>query len=183
MQSKFNAFFILGTILSLLPAAEAHAEAPEWFSAHLEQMVAGEGRWVTDNSAYMSEQEPFDEYGLEWRWGLGKASVTGRLFGLNDGEEQGTFWQFRVFWHPGEGRAHIYQWGGNGAIAMGHLYSVGSNRVRLEQELMMPDGSVRRIGHDTVHEPGVQDGRSYNISADGTWKEDRHYVWHLKRAE
>jgi hypothetical protein len=40
-----------------------------------------------------------DAYGITWEWGLNKKSPVDRLYGLRDGKEVGTFWEFREFWH------------------------------------------------------------------------------------
>jgi hypothetical protein len=155
------------------------AAAPAWFRANLAFTMEGGGRWVTDNAAYRSDQEPSDAYGQEWTWGLGQQSITGRLFGLRDGEEVGTFWEFRLFWHPGERRAVLQQFGADGTLLLGTVEPTGEHTHRSEQERFAPDGSRGAVGHESVNaEDGTHVTRSFDIAADGTWTPRRSYTWH-----
>ena len=61
-----------------------NGEIPQWF---LNDMESNIGVWITDNDTYVSENEPYTQYGMEWRWGIGKTSIIGRLFGVVDGKE------------------------------------------------------------------------------------------------
>jgi hypothetical protein len=173
----------LALTLAAVPATaqESPSTPPEWFRHHMEFMTRDGGRWLTDNAAYKSEGEPFDAYGLEWTWGLGKQSLKGRLFGLKDGKEVATFWEFRVFWHPGEGQVWMYQFGGNGVVGAGTMESRGGSSTRSTQQFFQPDGSRTSVGHETEDTAeGHHVTRSFKIAADGTWKPDRTYTW--KRA-
>lgn len=156
------------------------AERPQWFDKHLAYMVADGGRWITDNGAYRSEDEPFDAYGTQWTWSLGRAGMTGRLFGLKDGGEVGDFWQFRVFWHPGEGRAIVQQFNARGDLGVGPLFPVGEGAMRSVQEFFAPDGTMTRVGHDSIERAGEHETRSFDILPDGSWRSRRTYVWVLE---
>lgn len=176
-----------GTLVAQEPggtgAASASAKDPapaEWFVEHNAFLTQQGGRWITDNLAYKSDNEPYDEYGLEWRPGLGGKSITGRLFGLQDGKDIGTFWEFRIVWHPGEGQAYVHQFGGDGTYGVGTMERMAEGKIRIVQDVFSPDGTRARIGHDSTHGPGewVHD-RSYDIAQDGTRKERRSYDWKL----
>lgn len=166
-------------IFTLLVSLSAHAEPPAWYLAHMEDLSPDAGAWIADNSAYVSDDEPYEAYGIEWRWALGKQGVTGRLFGIIDDEEVATFWDFRLYWHPGEGRAYLQQFGGNGRFGSGILYPVGEDTYRVEQDFFALDGTISRSGHETVVSDTVHDGYSYRILEDGSWQVQRHYVWKL----
>lgn len=158
------------------------AERPPWFDEHLAYMVADGGRWITDNGAYQNEDEPWDAYGTQWQWAPGRTGMTGRLFGLKDGKEVGDFWHFRVFWHPGEGRAIVQQFAGHGVIGIGPLYPVGEDTIRSDQQFFNPDGTSTRVGHDSIESEGRHETRSFDIQPDGSWQPRRTYVWVLEPA-
>lgn len=177
MKTGHRASRVAAIVLVLAPAAISAAEAPAWFIEHMTGRVEG-GRWVTDNP-YRSDEEPYESYGMEWVWGLGKQSMIGRLFGYQDGEETVDFWQFRVFWHPGEDEASIYQWGHGGVVGIGTISAV-ENGTRSEQTFHSPDGTTSRTGHESIESATEMDTRSFNISEDGEWTPRRHYIWHAE---
>jgi hypothetical protein len=167
------------------PAASPDPEPappPEWFVAHMAFMTQGSGRWITDNAPWLSEQEPWEAYGTEWKYGIGKASLTGRLFGLKDGKETGTFWEFRTWWHPGEKEVKAFQIGGGGAVALGTMLSTGPGISRATQTFFAPNGSSWSVGHDQTDSGTSHTTQSWNVAADGTWTKQRLYVWHLEQA-
>jgi hypothetical protein len=159
----------------LLSASTAFAQAPpDWVREDMARMI---GRWVADNSAYQNAEEPFDAYGIEWTWGLGEKHVRGRLFGLIEGEEAGTFWEFVHFWHPGEQRVMVYQFGGDGTVGLGALERLGEGRSELLQTFYRPDGAHWRGGHREEAREGERHSQSYDVSDDGIWTARRSYVW------
>ena len=162
-------------LLLYASAVPAQSQTPDWVQEEMEVMI---GRWIADNSAYQSEDEPYESYGIEWSWGIGEGSVVGRLFGLHDGEEVGPFWDFRQFWHPGEEQLMVYQFGWGGVVGVGPVERVDEHTSRLLQTFYDPDGSTRRVGHRTERRDGVERGQSFDVSEDGTWTERRTYTWH-----
>lgn len=151
---------------------------PSWLRNHMSFLARDGGRWITDNSGYRAEGEPFDGYGIEWRWGLGELSLTGRLFGLQDGEEQGTFWEFRTVWHPGLGQAMAYQFGASGVVGEGIIEHTGAGQTRMTQTFHGIDGSSFTVGHESEDAPdGTHITKSFDIQPDGSWKPRRTYVW------
>lgn len=148
---------------------------PPWVVAHWERLV---GRWVADNTAYRSDAETFDAYSIEWSWGLGKASLTGRLFGLEGGEEAGTFWEFREFWHPGTGRLTAEQFGADGVYGVGSQERLDDGKLEMAQVFYSPGtGAVSRIGHRSWFEGQVHVTESFDIDENGVWKPRRVYRW------
>lgn len=165
--------------LALIASFKVSAAPPDWYFEHMQDLSPDAGTWIADNSEYVSDDEPYEAYGIEWHWTLGKQGVTGRLFGIIDEKEVATFWEFRLYWHPGDERAYLQQFSGNGRFGTGILYMVGDDTYRVEQDFFTPDGTVTRSGHETVVSDRVHDGYSYQILPDGSWQMNRHYVWHL----
>ena len=159
-------------------AAEPPLDAPPaWLQAHMAHAVAGGAAWRADNSAYRSEAEPWEAYGLRWQWGPGRTSMTGRLYGIRDGKEDGTSWEFRAFWHPGERKAFIHQYGAGGAVGIGTLSASGDAAVRSEQTFFAAGEPPRREAHDYVT-TGPAEHRTTSFAwADGAWQPRRTYVW------
>lgn len=154
----------------------APAEAPAWLQEHFERMTAKGGRWLTDNSPYRSEQEPWDAYGLEWTWGVGKQSIKGRLYGLSGGQEKATFWEYRLVWHPGDAVALLYQFGVGGTFGFGPMKSPAPGIEELEQTFWEVDGRVWRLRH-TARLVGEALEMSSLHEVDGGWEKRRTYTW------
>ena len=82
----------------------------------------GGGSWLADNSNFKNENEPFDAYGTEWEWGIGKMSMQEESFvAVKDGNEDATFWEYLVFWNPNEKKAVFQQFGGGGIVGVGEI--------------------------------------------------------------
>lgn len=150
--------------------------APAWLREEMTQLASGTGRWLVDNRANMSPDEPWDHYGMEWTWGLGRQTLEGRLFALKDGKEAGSIWEYRIFWHPGEGSAYVQQFAGDGSFGSGTLVSDGKGGVFLDQMIYSPDGPVVRVGHQAHFAQDVRITRSLNWGS-GTWAPRREYHW------
>lgn len=181
MNLKTTALFLLLTVATLPGQAAdppAPAAPPAWFLAHIEFLT--QGRWITNNEDYKSDNEPFDEYGMEYEAGLGGQRVRGRLFGLVDGKEVATFWEFLTVWHPAENRVLAFQFGADGTYATGTVVATGEHTHRTEQTFWRPDGSSWRSGHENEE---ASDGsfitRSFDIEADGSWTAKRVYTWRV----
>lgn len=153
------------------------AMPPAWFEEHVAFLIAGSGLWIADNSAYRSEQEVAEAYGIHWRPGLGNGSARGELFSIEDGRRTHTHWELRVYWDPGLGEARLVQWGQGGMMLSAQLSSVGDGRFRAEGHLSRPGGPVLRLAEE-VHDadPDVQTNRSLALT-DGVWTLQREYRW------
>lgn len=167
--------FLAGTLLAFPPNA-AQRTAPAWFQEHMALMTAGGGRWLADNGTYRSDGEPFDAYGMEWDWGLGKKSLKGRLFGLSEGVEQDTFWEFRLYWDPAAAEAVALQFGADGTVGRGVLEDRGEGATASEQTFVSPAGVAREVRHETRTTRERQVTESFERQGDG-WRADRSYVW------
>jgi hypothetical protein len=149
---------------------------PAWLRQEMTRLAQGTGTWVADNQQFMSAEERFDHYGLEWSWGLGKQSLKGRLYGIIGGKDIGTFWEYRMFWHPGESRAILEQFGSDGTYAVGVVIPDGKGGTTMEQTFYAPDGSKRRSGHESSWDGEVHVTQQLEWRED-RWVKDRLYRW------
>jgi hypothetical protein len=172
------------TLFSLLAAAVLSAAGtpiapppgppPEWVPAYMADAI---GTWVTDNRAYRSEQEPADAYGIEWSWGLGRRSLVGRLYGLQNGREIGTFWEFREYWHPADGQLVTSQFGADGTVGIGPHTRLANGSMEMVQRFSSPDGREWRTAHRSERRGDELTTRSFDVGPDGTWTDRRVYTW------
>jgi hypothetical protein len=176
LRAPGGTIVVIVALLSLGWAGPAHAQQagiPDSVLAHMEQTV---GFWLTDNSAYQNEDEPFDHYALEWKWGAGRKSLVGRLYALTAGEESGTFWDFRQFWHPGERAVIVQQYGWDGTFGTGPVTWIEPGVSELIQIFYTPDGASNKNRHVTRETATEHDGGSFDW-VDGQWQARRSYVW------
>ena len=149
---------------------------PEWFNTLNANSI---GYWVADNSKYKSEQETYDAYGIEWKWGIGKSSIIGRLFGMSDRKEVGDFWQFRQYWDNEKQEAIISQFGYGAALGIGPISPTDdSGGFESIQTFSNADGNVRLEKHVTQLEGDKQRTTSWTQNAKGEWEEGRTYNWY-----
>jgi hypothetical protein len=157
------------------PGGATAAPIPPEVLANWEQLI---GTWIADNTRFRSEQEPFDAYGIDWNWGQGNRSLTGRLYGLQAGRDIGTFWQFREFWHPGEAQVIAMQFGSGGVYGAGpHRIEPDGTSEMLQTFFDPSAGTVERVGHRSELRAREHVTRSFNVSIDGTWTPRREYTW------
>lgn len=149
---------------------------PAWLRHEMTRLVQGTGTWLTDNRQFMSAEERFDHYGLEWSWGLGKQSLKGRLYGIIGGKDSGTFWEYRMFWHPGESRAILEQFGSDGTYGVGIVIPDGKGGTTMEQTFYAPDGSQRRSGHESSWDGEIHTTQQLEWRNNG-WVKHRLYRW------
>jgi hypothetical protein len=140
------------------------------------------GTWIASNQQYKSDLDPMDAYGITWEWGLNKKSLVGRLYGLRDGKEVGTFWEFREFWHPGEHRVIATQFGRDGTYGVGP-HDIGSDGTsEMLQTFFAPEeGAIRKIGHRAHLKGDVHTTSSFDVNDQDDWKPRRSYVWRRQR--
>jgi hypothetical protein len=157
-------------------SVQQDAPMPGWLRQEMTRLAQGTGIWVTDNRLFMSDDERFDHYGLEWTWGPGKQSLKGRLYGIIDGNDVGTFWEYRMFWHPGESQAILEQFGSDGTYGVGVVTAGDQGGTRMDQTFYAPDGSTRRSGHESSWDDEAHLTQQLEWR-DGGWAKDRLYRW------
>lgn len=150
---------------------------PVWVIEHWEIMVNDDRPWIADNSAYTSENEIYEAYGMKWEWGLGNKSIKGRLYGIIDDKDVGAFWEFHSVWHPGEKSVKDFQFGSDETLGIGTLIQTGPASVEQAMEFFAPDGSSYKMGHRVEIKNGERHSKSFFIDADGQWQERRFYIW------
>ncbi|WP_109300288.1 hypothetical protein [Aquimarina sp. AU474] len=164
-----NISIFLFTIISF-----AQPKVPDWFIKNMEQSI---GTWVTSNDMYKNKNEPFDAYEMQWEWGVGKQSITGKLYGLIANKRQGFFWEFRQYWDVKKHQGTIVQYGGDGSIGIGPLVMKKDQFFELIQEFVSPKGEKTTHGHRSSFKKGKLTTTSYGISTNGKWTENRTYEW------
>lgn len=168
--------FILSMALLAAPVC-AMAQSPAWFVDEIKTLTAESGRWVADNSAFKSEGEPFEAYVIEWKAGFDGHTMTGRLFGLKDGVETPSFWEFRQYWHPGRAEATLDQFGWGGVLGSGPMTREGAGVTVTDQTFYQPDGTSRREGHRSYfRDAQTHVTESFDIAGD-KWTPRRTYIW------
>ncbi len=185
MWKQFSGNAMLGglacaALLLLTVRAQQGDALPGWVTADWQYWTQGSGRWIADNSAYKAPNEPFDAYGTEWKLGLGKKSLKGRLFAVRDGKEVGTIWEFHSYWHPAEKRVVLLQFGSDGTFATGTMRVTGEKMTESLERFFDPAGKSTQLGHRAELHPGEARMQSYDVSEDGTWTQRRYYVWKLQ---
>ncbi|MEQ8763533.1 MAG: hypothetical protein RL885_06380 [Planctomycetota bacterium] len=164
--------------LLTIPSFPAPDAAPKWLQEHMEFLAKDGGLWITDNSTYRSEQEPFDQYGIQWRYGIGEKTLHGELFGLKDGEKVATFWELLSYWDPEAKVVRHLQFGGDGTVARGTAEALEDRGEKSDETFVSPDGSKRRVGHESTYgEHGTYLTQSFDIDEEGQWTKRRLYTW------
>jgi hypothetical protein len=159
------------------------AEPPGWYLENIQFLTADGGTWIADNSAYKSDDDVWDAYVIIWRTGPGGYSMSGRMFGVANGERSKMdFWLFSQFWNPVRKVAVVEQYGW-GTIGIGTL-TQGRDQgdAVVEQTFAGFDGVSTRKGHRSTNPSNVsQITTSYDIEDDGQWIEKRTYEWKRQR--
>ncbi len=151
--------------------------SPEWVARYFESMV---GTWIAENTVYRGPAEPFAAYGIEWKLGLGGKSLVGRLYAIREGKEADTIWEFREFWHHGDGALLATQLGSDGTYGVGPHVRKADGTMEMLQTFYAPSGAVTRVGHRSSFDGGDHVTRTFDVGADGTWKAQRTYRWRRK---
>jgi hypothetical protein len=173
------AFALVGAACGQAPppsdsAAPAPRVRPEWVGPYMEGMI---GIWIADNAKYRSDAEPFEAYGIEWKWGAGRQSLAGRLYAIVDGRDAGTSWDFREFWHPGEGRLLASQFGTDGTFGIGPHERLADGTLEMVQTFYDPSGKMTRVGHRSRIQGDEMITQSFDVSPNGAWTDRRTYTW------
>lgn len=162
--------------------AQALPPLPAWYLEELDARSTGDSvMWVADNSAWKSEQEPFEAYGMRFWPTRDGRGLRGVLFGILNGQPMRVFTEFRVFWHPGQaGEARILSWNMWGGVGEGVMRPGESGSLLLESKDFSYDGSFQMTRHATTRSPGTQVDQQQSLS-NGQWVDGRRYIW--KRVE
>jgi hypothetical protein len=161
--------------------AEAQPTPPDSsetrFLHDLDVLTRAGGRWLADNGAYTGPNEPWQEYGLQWRTGLSGRTGHGRLFGIEaDGSER-DFWEFFLYWDPIRRAAVIIQVFASGAaFGIGDMHWLETGAQETIQTFRWADGSTTETRHLEQGEGDERHCQSFD-RVDGEWQARRTYVW------
>jgi hypothetical protein len=167
------------------PAPQTAGATPAWVREEWTYSTQGTGRWTTDNSAYKSTDEPWEQYGIEWKWGPGRTSVTGRLAGIvrdasGARKESHTMWEFLSYWDPARRELVVTQFGSHGVYGIGTSQPPNRDHADAIQRFHNPDGTTFRTAHRSWRGTTELRQQSYDVSEDGTWTPRRVYTWKLE---
>lgn len=178
---RLLAVLVLVLATSASPAgAQQSNTLPPWWLAHVDFMSRDGGVWVAPNPANESDPSQPDAFAMEWRAAYDRHVLIGRLYGLEDGRETTEFWTYREFWHPGERRALLQQWGFGGVFGVGET-GAATPHDQLEQTFWLPDGRSWRDGHRVVEDGDTYITQQFNIDAQGAWTPNGSYTWTRQR--
>jgi len=150
------------------------AGIPDWYMEYTKNRA---GTWMADNRQYQSDEEPMDAYAMEWQLGPLGNELYGKLYGLVDGEPQGTYWSFHQYWDPHTREVVVLQIGTDGTLCKGNLHKQGDT-TELVQVFTSPAGQSRKEGHRTITiDDTTETGTSFSINAQGDWIARRTYTW------
>jgi len=107
---------------------------------------------------------------------------TGRLYGIEEGNETDVYWTYAEFWHPGTRKAVLEQWGGDGRYGLGETTSPGENCGQVDQFFWLPDGRSWHEGHRTVEDGDIYITDTFDIDANDVWTQSGSFTWHREGA-
>lgn len=175
---KFRPILLTALICTIVNCSSRGQTAaiPDWVIQDWEHRTQAEGIWIADNSKYQSEQEPFEAYGLQWKWGPGKKSLTGRLYCLKDRKDVRTAWIFTEFWDPEAKELKLLQIAPNGAVGQGKVWLDAERITKSVQTFIGPDGSSYVSGHRSERKGNASHVSSFDVQGD-QWTPRRSYIW------
>ncbi|WP_298894928.1 VOC family protein [uncultured Psychroserpens sp.] len=160
--------------------AQTSNTIPEWFQKNMEGSI---GTWVADNAEYQNENEPMTSYAMDWKWGIGKTSITGELYGYIDDKKVGPFWEFRQYWDFKKNEGILIQYGSDGTVGIGPLKQISDSETELTQIFTTPSGVSTTHGHRSSLKPNTLTVSSFTIDANEKWTVNRSYTWKLTKAK
>lgn len=178
MREKKNIPTLLVTAVLILSAfMDIRAQQNTIPHSFIEDIFRQAGTWVADNSSYKNANEPVDLYVIEWTLSPLKNSLYGRLYGMKDNREIGTYWDFHKYWDPVQKKIILMQIGRDGTIGTGPIIQ-SQRESKLIQLFTKPDGNKWKEGHKTkIQGEDSEVMSSFTIDDHGTWVPQRTYTW------
>jgi hypothetical protein len=169
MKYKCIILLIFGFVLS----AKSQEIIPNEF---IKEIEVQEGTWIADNSKY--KDDGVDSYAIEWKLSPLKNSLYGRLYGIKDNLEIGTFWTFHKYFDPSKNKVVLMQIGYDGSLGIGTIEYKNNNETVLTQTFTDPQGTSRLEGHKMTYPNDTTEiGSSYSINESRDWTLKRTYTW------
>lgn len=185
MRMTVTALAVAALMACSTPSAAQQTPAhtmPDWWIEHVDFMSRNGGTWIAPNPANETDPSQPDAFGLEWRAAYDNHVLVGRLYGVEAGQETGEFWTYREFWHPGERRAILQQWGFSGVYGVGET-GAATRHEQLEQTFWLPDGRSWRDGHRVVEDGDTYITHQFEIDEQGVWTPNGSYTWRRQRPD
>lgn len=151
---------------------------PDDLLKNWEILTSKSGIWTTDNSKYKSQNEPYDQYQLFWKFDDAKNSLTGKLYGIQEGKEKTEFWNFHTFWDAVKQKAIVFQISPNGSYGIAESEMLSDS---LEQSLGVfhySNGLSESSKHQSITKPTEHTTISFSMDENGNWIKNRTYVWY-----
>ena len=150
---------------------------PLWYLNDIKNM---DGEWIADNSQYLSENEPFESYGIQWTPGIGNTNMTGKLYGLTESQDKVELWQLFQYWDNWNQQAVALQIGNDNYQAIGTMIPINNNTIEVIQKLTDKTGNSYTDRHLTSYNGNSFTTISFIIDEKGNWQTQRSYTWHKK---
>ena len=151
----------------------AGASIPEWFTKDLANHI---GVWVTDNNQYVSSEEPYDRYFMQWTWGIGNTYIKGRLWGSQGDAVSDDFWEYIYYWDPVQQEAKLYQIGVAGIVGRGAIKMTEANATETYQKFFSPEMPGWKVKHEEKIVQDTMYSTSFNLTKE-VEVIDRTYRW------
>lgn len=159
-------------------AESKQAAIPTQLMENWKILTSNSGIWTTDNSKYKSQNEPYNQYQLQWKFDEGKNSLTGKLYGIQEGKEKVEFWHFNTFWDAVKRKAIVFQISPNGSYGVAESEMLSDS---IEQSLGVfhySNGQSESSKHQSITKPTEHITTSFTMDASGNWLTNRTYKWY-----
>lgn len=152
-------------------------DIPTWFLNDLKNQI---GIWETENKNYISENEPFEKYIIEWTWGVDSTSIKGKLYGKIGDKASVNFWEFKQYWDAEDNQAKLFQVGFGGLTGIGSVMPINKGETSVVQNFTKPSTKGFTEKHRTIINGQQKTTTSFEMDSLGNWIEKRTYVWNRK---
>jgi hypothetical protein len=159
-------------LLFLSISMSGYGQIPTEVMNDWNQLTEQGGTWISEDNT-----GTYDAWGMKYTWGLGKKSVDGILYAIRDGEDIGTLWQYKIFYHPVEGKIVLEQWGSDGSYGEGTIVIRSASTSENVSTFYNPDGSIFRLKHVQELQSGVKTSQTFVSGENDDWVTDRLYTW------
>ncbi len=150
---------------------------PSWY---LNDIINMEGEWITDNTKHLSENEPFESYGIHWEAGIGHTNMTGWLYGITKSKNKVALWQLFHYWDNKKQAGVALQLGNENLQAIGTMFPINNNTLEVIQSIYDKEGNSYIDRHLTTFNKSSFTTSSYIINDQGNWQIQRTYTWNKK---
>lgn len=163
-----------GFSYSMHKVEEEPKTIPDWYLNYLKSNI---GTWIADNTKNVSEQDPYIAYGIAWEWGIGKTSITARLYGVLESGVEKDFWEFRQYWDNVNRKGVIVQYGNWGVVGIGDVKQTKDGIFETIQVFSLTDGRTWDVKHIIEIEDSQFTSTAYDKDESGNWVNPKGWTW------